>query len=81
MDALKEEGKEEELRMWASFRGQTLSRTGDWKWFWNICKTKYDCPKCNIQYILFGVTVRGMMYYREALKLQAFLDLAENKGI
>ncbi|XP_010234098.1 putative callose synthase 8 isoform X4 [Brachypodium distachyon] len=35
----------EEIRYWASFRGQTLSRT-----------------------------VRGMMYYRKALRLQAFLD-------
>jgi len=25
-------------------------------------------------------TVRGMMYYREALKLQAFLDMAEEEG-
>nr|GME19241.1 putative callose synthase 8 isoform X2 [Ipomoea batatas] len=43
---------EEDLRKWASFRGQTLSRT-----------------------------VRGMMYYREAIKLQAFLDMAENDDI
>ncbi|KAJ4977031.1 hypothetical protein NE237_002137 [Protea cynaroides] len=42
----------EELRNWASFRGQTLSRT-----------------------------VRGMMYYREALKLQAFLDMAKDEEI
>lgn len=38
---------EDKLREWASFRGQTLSRT-----------------------------VRGMMYYRRALELQAFLDMA-----
>ncbi|XP_009622154.1 putative callose synthase 8 isoform X2 [Nicotiana tomentosiformis] len=43
---------EEEERNWASFRGQTLSRT-----------------------------VRGMMYYRKALKLQAFLDMAEDDDI
>ncbi|XP_057461314.1 putative callose synthase 8 [Actinidia eriantha] len=43
---------EEDLRNWASFRGQTLSRT-----------------------------VRGMMYYRKALKLQAFLDMAEDEEI
>ncbi|CAI9088922.1 OLC1v1023382C1 [Oldenlandia corymbosa var. corymbosa] len=42
----------EDLRNWASFRGQTLSRT-----------------------------VRGMMYYRKALKLQAFLDMAEDDDI
>ncbi|EXC11740.1 Putative callose synthase 8 [Morus notabilis] len=52
LDGLKDEGKEEDLRKWASFRGQTLSRT-----------------------------VRGMMYYREALKLQAFLDMAEDEDI
>jgi callose synthase len=52
LDALKKEGKEEELRNWASFRGQTLSRT-----------------------------VRGMMYCREALKLQAFLDMADDEGL
>ncbi|XP_057949634.1 putative callose synthase 8 isoform X1 [Malania oleifera] len=42
----------EERRNWASFRGQTLSRT-----------------------------VRGMMYYRKAIKLQAFLDMAEDEDI
>ncbi|KAK2998881.1 hypothetical protein RJ639_024246, partial [Escallonia herrerae] len=42
---------EEQLRLWASFRGQTLTKT-----------------------------VRGMMYYRKALELQAFLDMAEDKG-
>jgi callose synthase len=29
LDKVKEEGKEKELRDWASFRGQTLSRTGE----------------------------------------------------
>ncbi|XP_065872528.1 callose synthase 2 [Euphorbia lathyris] len=38
---------EEQLRLWASYRGQTLTKT-----------------------------VRGMMYYRKALELQAFLDMA-----
>uniref|UniRef100_A0A1D1XCU9 Putative callose synthase 8 n=1 Tax=Anthurium amnicola TaxID=1678845 RepID=A0A1D1XCU9_9ARAE len=42
----------EEVRKWASFRGQTLSRT-----------------------------VRGMMYYQKAIKLQAFLDMAKDKDI
>ncbi|GMH11510.1 hypothetical protein Nepgr_013351 [Nepenthes gracilis] len=40
---------EEKLRLWASYRGQTLTRT-----------------------------VRGMMYYRKALELQAFLDMAKD---
>uniref|UniRef100_A0A803KLY9 1,3-beta-glucan synthase n=1 Tax=Chenopodium quinoa TaxID=63459 RepID=A0A803KLY9_CHEQI len=39
-----------QLRLWASYRGQTLTRT-----------------------------VRGMMYYRKALELQAFLDMANDK--
>ncbi|KAL2476561.1 putative callose synthase 8 [Abeliophyllum distichum] len=47
-----DEINEEDLRDWASFRGQTLSRT-----------------------------VRGMMYCRKALKLQAFLDMAEDDDI
>ncbi|GJN22579.1 hypothetical protein PR202_gb10159 [Eleusine coracana subsp. coracana] len=46
------EQTEEELRLWASYRGQTLTRT-----------------------------VRGMMYYRQALVLQAFLDMARDDGI
>jgi len=43
---------EEHLRLWASYRGQTLTRT-----------------------------VRGMMYYRKALVLQAFLDMAQEKDL
>ncbi|WZZ49830.1 hypothetical protein YC2023_049937 [Brassica napus] len=45
------EDLEEELRLWASYRGQTLTKT-----------------------------VRGMMYYRKALELQAFLDMAKDEG-
>ncbi|KAH9311871.1 hypothetical protein KI387_026906 [Taxus chinensis] len=44
--------KVQELRHWASYRGQTLTRT-----------------------------VRGMMYYREALELQSFLDMAKDEEI
>nr|GEV30185.1 putative callose synthase 8 [Tanacetum cinerariifolium] len=51
LEDLDDNGKEE-LRNWASFRGQTLSRT-----------------------------IRGMMYYQKALKLQAFLDMAEDDDI
>ncbi|CAN4114063.1 unnamed protein product [Withania somnifera] len=43
---------EENLRHWASYRGQTLTRT-----------------------------VRGMMYYRRALELQAFLDMAQDDDL
>ncbi|CAJ1846041.1 unnamed protein product [Sphenostylis stenocarpa] len=42
----------EDLRLWASYRGQTLTRT-----------------------------VRGMMYYRKALELQAFLDMAKDEDL
>ncbi|KAM7472441.1 hypothetical protein LguiA_010624 [Lonicera macranthoides] len=45
-------GLEEELRLWASYRGQTLTKT-----------------------------VRGMMYYRQALELQAFLDMAKDEEL
>ncbi|KAL8193281.1 hypothetical protein R6Q57_026862 [Mikania cordata] len=43
---------EDDLRLWASYREQTLTRT-----------------------------VRGMMYYRQALELQAFLDMAEDEDL
>ncbi|WOL18911.1 callose synthase 3-like [Canna indica] len=43
---------EEDIRLWASYRGQTLTRT-----------------------------VRGMMYYRKALELQAFLDMAKDEDL
>ncbi|KAA8528138.1 hypothetical protein F0562_035611 [Nyssa sinensis] len=43
---------EEQLRLWASYRGQTLTKT-----------------------------VRGMMYYRKALELQAFLDMAKDEDL
>ncbi|KAF0902192.1 hypothetical protein E2562_014435 [Oryza meyeriana var. granulata] len=47
-----DETLEEDLRLWASYRGQTLTRT-----------------------------VRGMMYYRKALELQAFLDMAKDDDL
>ncbi|PON69192.1 Glycosyl transferase [Parasponia andersonii] len=43
---------EEQLCLWASYRGQTLTKT-----------------------------VRGMMYYRKALELQAFLDMAKDSDL
>jgi callose synthase len=47
-EELREKELVDELRLWASYRGQTLTKT-----------------------------VRGMMYYRKALELQAFLDMAK----
>lgn len=82
---------EDELRLWASYRGQTLTRTGI-----------FSSILCHSFYILFSweqlsdsnvfrslihwqllhfLTVRGMMYYRQALVLQAFLDMARDEGI
>lgn len=34
----------------------------------------------SVLYCARGIPVRGMMYYREALELQYFLDFAEDKG-
>ncbi|PWA96098.1 glycosyl transferase, family 48 [Artemisia annua] len=42
----------DKLRLWASYRGQTLTKT-----------------------------VRGIMYYRKALELQAFLDIAKDDDL
>ncbi|PHU00376.1 Callose synthase 3 [Capsicum chinense] len=56
-----------QLRHWASLRGQTLCRTGTFKYFFS----SYS----------FGLNIRGMMYYRRALKLQAFLDMASEGEI
>jgi hypothetical protein len=41
-DELKEEHIKEELRNWTSFRGQTLSRTGDLKRLENFVKLDSD---------------------------------------
>lgn len=32
-------------------------------------------------FFICWLTVRGMMYYKKALKLQAFLDMAEDEDI
>lgn len=88
LDAVKDEGKQEELRNWASFRGQTLSRSGKTKkrfnrylvfGFWSKQSKKVNDQ--NLTSCSLALTVRGMMYYKEALKLQAFLDMAVNEGL
>lgn len=63
------------LRHWVSLRGQTLCRTGrfliiTFRLVFHICLL--------LIHIVFAV--RGMMYYRRALRLQAFLDMASEKG-
>jgi hypothetical protein len=91
----------DELRHWASYRGQTLSRTG--KELLNspflsnnpLCNAQIEtCATCVIhvfitwrnnsvehwQLACCWLPVRGMMYYRRALELQAFLDMASEEG-
>lgn len=64
------------LRHWASLRGQTLSRTGSLK--------ALQLLPSSFMHLITGINtviaVRGMMYYRRALKLQAFLDMASESG-
>lgn len=63
-----------QLRHWVSLRGQTLFRTG----------TLHTYLYCYMVLFIADshlyLAVRGMMYYRRALKLQAFLDMATEKG-
>lgn len=79
-ESLEDEHKMEEFRRWASFRGQTLSRTGSVFVLFSKLDVHGILRHSVIIEIMF-VTVRGMMYYREALKLQAFLDMAEDEGL
>lgn len=79
LESLQDGQKKEELRQWASFRGQTLSRTGTDNVIFTKLNVHAIVTHCVI--VLNHVTARGMMYYREALKLQAFLDMAEDQGL
>ncbi|KAL5989975.1 hypothetical protein ACLOJK_010870 [Asimina triloba] len=76
-----------ELQNWDPYRGQSLSRTDEWK----RCLERMG--RKNLDEFIYELrdwasyrgqtlsrTVRGMMYYRKALKLQAFLDMAENES-
>lgn len=44
--------------------------------------TAYEHNNWYVKFIFFYLylTVRGMMYYRKAIKLQAFMDMAEDDG-
>jgi len=68
-----------QLRLWASLRGQTLCRTGT-----HAASQRFSRIFCSILTCLPQkkphFAVRGMMYYRRALKLQAFLDMANEDG-
>jgi callose synthase len=89
------EDSEEELRLWASYRGQTLTRTGTLflplslslmvdacLWFdLNYAGTSFPSLNCrDFDIVFLQLLVRGMMYYRRALELQAFLDMAQDEG-
>lgn len=73
---------DENVRLWASYRGQTLTRTGTTLTFLRISffiimKIVYYSDDFHYD---FDKQVRGMMYYRQALELQAFLDMASDEG-
>ena len=68
-----------QLRHWASLRGQTLCRTGNSIITSVLFLSNMD-DLANLQMSFFLWIVRGMMYYRRALKLQAFLDMASESG-
>jgi len=78
--SLEDENKSEELRLWASFRGQTLGRTGPVFVLFSKFDDVHGILRHFCDHEIIFVTVRGMMYYTEALKLQAFLDMAEDEG-
>ena len=42
---------------------------------------KYVFIFCLTSVFSLMLTVRGMMYYKRAIKLQAFLDMTEDKGL
>lgn len=69
-----------ELRFWASYRGQTLARTG------KVNESLHLFPMHILSmfflYLLSGIipAVRGMMYYRKALMLQSYLERKAGSG-
>lgn len=64
-----------QLRHWVSLRGQTLCRTGN-----ALFSPVNSLSVFSLLLIVNSAAVRGMMYYRRALKLQAFLDMASETG-
>lgn len=69
-----------QLRHWASLRGQTLCRTGTFKDFFLSHSFWLNSFLLIVYRYCIFFSVRGMMYYRRALKLQAFLDMASEGG-
>lgn len=68
-----------QLRHWVSLRGQTLSRTGSLNEL-RLLLSSFNHSCILVTGINTFIAVRGMMYYRRALKLQAFLDMASESG-
>lgn len=75
-----------QLRHWVSLRGQTLYRTGSRDLLMQPPSSPFfflvmlfKCINLNLASD-YHFSVRGMMYYRRALKLQAFLDMADTHG-
>lgn len=84
-----------QLRLWASYRGQTLARTGvcrspssgyraNWRLNPPILLQNFWWPSLcvAVDWLLFWCawSVRGMMYYKRALELQAAQEGASTAG-
>ena len=75
----KTKSKSLELRFWVSYRGQTLARTGR---TYDICSNFiYWATLGFFHFLGCSSAVRGMMYYRKALILQAYLERKELGGL
>lgn len=74
-----------ELRFWASYRGQTLARTGqEFKWPATILILFFPSFVIFIFICIYSLAlnlVRGMMYYRRALMLQSYLERKASGGV
>lgn len=73
-----------ELRFWASYRGQTLARTGqevEQPSAIRFYSLSFVILIINCVYSLALNLVRGMMYYRKALMLQSYLERRASGGV
>ena len=66
-------------RQWASCRGQTLYRTGQYHSGYIVFFFRHAYIYI-FNFISFLFLVRGMMYYRQALNLQCYLENAGDNG-
>ncbi|KAG6790984.1 hypothetical protein POTOM_000094 [Populus tomentosa] len=63
-----------ELRIWASYRGQTLARTGKGRSSFLMLAFTDLLALSGLLVSSLEEIVRGMMYYRKALMLQSYLE-------